>query len=58
MSKSQKSVSPATALKIVSLLQKQAKAVTDTNVKKILLTAGCDIADVVIKQEVSIRKAA
>lgn len=58
MSKSQNSVSPATALKIVSLLQKQAKAVTDSNVKKILLTAGCEIADVVIKQEGAVRKAA
>lgn len=58
MSKSQKAISPATAIKLVSILEKQAKAVTDSNVKKILLSAGCDIADVVLKQEGLSRKAA
>lgn len=48
----------AEAYKVVSLLQKGAKKITDQKIKKLVLTAGCEIADLVLESEVAVKRAA
>ena len=39
------------ASKVISFLQLGAKKVSDERIKKILLTAGCEIADLFLEEE-------
>ena len=45
---------PAAAQRIVDSLEKQAAATTDLQIKKLLLTAGCDILDHVLAQQTEV----
>lgn len=47
-----------TALKAISSLEKQAKQTSTDAVKKVLLSAGCEIADLVLKSSQAGREAA
>lgn len=46
------------ASKVISFLQLGAKKVSDERIKKILLTAGCEIADLFLEEEEAAAKAA
>lgn len=46
------------ASKVISLLQLGAKKVSDERIKKILLIAGCEIADLFLEGEEAAAKAA
>ena len=60
MAKPQKShrLDPVAALDVISTLQEQAKNTSTDAVKKILLTAGCEIADLALEQSQAGSKAA
>lgn len=42
---------PAVAERIVDVLEKQAAATSDLQIKRLLLTAGCEILDHVLAQQ-------
>ena len=46
------------ASKVISLLQLEAKKVSEERIKKILLTAGCEIADLFLEKKRADAKAA
>jgi hypothetical protein len=45
---------PAAAQRIVDSLEKQAAATSDLEIKRLLLTAGCDILDHVLAQQTEV----
>jgi hypothetical protein len=51
-------ISAKEAGRLLDLLKTQATKASDENVKKILLSAGCDIADLVLFSEGEIARAA
>jgi hypothetical protein len=46
------------AAKVISALQVEAKKISDERIKKILLTAGCEIADLFLKAKRRVMRAA
>lgn len=44
-------ISPQEAMKLIDLLQEQARRSPNDRIRQILLTAGCQIADLVLESE-------